>query len=235
MVARVRISDVAELAAGFPVELAGFNDDAADGRSVTAQKLGCRVDDDVRAVFDRPDQVRRSEGVVDHQRQSILMRDLRNGVDVGDIAVRIAQRLQENRSGVLLNGPLYFFQIMRVHKCGFDSVLRERVLQQIEGAAVDGLLGDDVAAVCRQRLDRIGDGCCAGCQRQTCAAPFQSRHSVFQHGLRGIGQPAVDVARVSQSEPVSRMLRVMEYIGGGRVDRYCSRVRCRICLFLSYM
>ena len=41
--------------------------------AVAAEKLGGRVDHDVRAPLDGPHQRRRSRGVVDHQRQLVLM------------------------------------------------------------------------------------------------------------------------------------------------------------------
>ena len=105
--------------------------------------------------------------------------------------------------------------------------------QQVVAAAVDGFLGDDVAAVGRQGLDGVGDGCCAGGQRQCRAAAFQGRYSLFQDVLGGVGQPAVDVAGVRQSEAVGCVLAVMEYVRGGLVDGDCPGVAGRVRLFLS--
>ena len=47
---------------------------------------------------------------------------------------------------------------MGVNKCRLYTVLREGMGKEVEASAVDGLLRDDVAAVCRQGFDCIGDG-----------------------------------------------------------------------------
>ena len=73
-----------------PVELAGIDDDAAQGGAVAADELGGRVDNDVRAVLNGADQVRGAEGVVDDQRQAVLVGNLGNGVNVGNVGVGVA-------------------------------------------------------------------------------------------------------------------------------------------------
>ena len=59
--------ELGELAVA-PVELARLDDHAAHGRAVAADVLGRRVHHDVGAPLDRPAQVRRGHGVVEHQR-----------------------------------------------------------------------------------------------------------------------------------------------------------------------
>ena len=76
MVTRVRIRDIRILPAGLPVEFSGFYDYASERCAVAADKLGRGMDNDVSAVFDRPDQVRRAEGIIDHDRKSVFVRDL---------------------------------------------------------------------------------------------------------------------------------------------------------------
>ena len=56
MVGGIGIDEIGEAAGGLPVELAAVDDDAADGGAVAADELGGRVDDDVGAPLDRPDQ-----------------------------------------------------------------------------------------------------------------------------------------------------------------------------------
>ena len=142
----------------YPVEFAGFNNDAAQGRSVAADKLGGGMHHDIRAVLNRPDQIRRTEGVVNHQRKPVPVGNLRNRVNVRNVAVRIPQRLQVNRPGILPDRLFHFLQVVGVHKGGFNAVLRQRMRQQVEASAVDRFLCDDMAAVCGKGLDRIGNG-----------------------------------------------------------------------------
>ena len=64
--------------------------DAAQRRAVTADEFRCGVHDNIRAVFQRTDEIRRAESIVNDKRQSVRMGDLRERVNVGNVAVRIA-------------------------------------------------------------------------------------------------------------------------------------------------
>ena len=61
VITRVRLSDRCILAGCLPVELAGINNDAAEGRAVAADELGSRVNNDISAVLNRTDEVRGTE------------------------------------------------------------------------------------------------------------------------------------------------------------------------------
>ena len=87
VIAGVRLADLREAAAGRPVELTGIDNHAAEGRAVTADKLRGGMDDDIRAVLDGADEIRRAEGIVDHQRQTVAVRNLCNRIDIRNIAV----------------------------------------------------------------------------------------------------------------------------------------------------
>ena len=124
---------------------------------------------------------------------------------------------------------------MGIDKSGFHTKVRQGMSQQVVAATVDGLLCYDMTAICCQSLNRIGDGCSAGSNRESCRAPLQGCDALFEHILRRVGQAAIDVAGISQAKTVSRMLAVAEYIRSGLVNGYCPRIRCRVRLFLSYM
>ena len=104
---------------------------------MAADELGGRVDHDVCAVLDGADQVRGAEGVVDDQRQAVLVGNGGNGINVGDIAVGVAQGLQIDGLGVGLDGVLHLGQIVSVDKGGGHAELGQGVLQQVVAAAVD--------------------------------------------------------------------------------------------------
>ena len=55
---------------------AAVDDGAAERRAVAAHELGQRMHDDVGAVFDRPQQDRRRDRVVDDQRHAVPVRDV---------------------------------------------------------------------------------------------------------------------------------------------------------------
>ena len=113
---------------------------------MAADELGSGVDDDVSAVLDGTDQVRGAEGVIDDQRQAVLVGDGCDGINIRDITVGVAQSLEVDSLGVGLDGVLDLFQIVSVHEGGGDAELGQGVLQQVVTTAVDGLLSYDVVA-----------------------------------------------------------------------------------------
>lgn len=90
---RVRLSDRCILAGCLPVELAGINNDAAEGRAVAADELDSRVNNDISAVLNRTDEVRGTESVVDYERQTVLVRNLCDSLDIRNIGIRVAESL----------------------------------------------------------------------------------------------------------------------------------------------
>lgn len=106
MVARIRLGNIRELAALFPVELTRLNDNPAESCTVAADKLCSGMYNDISAVLNRSYKVGSAECVVDNKRKPVLMSDFRYSVDVGDIAVRITEGFEINRSGIFLNGTL---------------------------------------------------------------------------------------------------------------------------------
>ena len=235
VVAGVGGGDGGIFAAGLPVELAGVHDHAAQGGAVAADELGCGVDHDVRAMLDGPDQVGGAEGVVHHHGQAVLVGDGGDGVNVGDVAVGVAQGLQIDGLGVGPDGVFHLRQVVGIHKGGAHAKLGQSVGQKVVGAAVDGLLGDDVVPLLGQSLDGIGDSGGAGGHGQGGHAALQGRNALFKDILGGVGQAAVNIARVPQSEAVGGVLGVMEHIGGGGVDGHRAGVGGGIGLLLTHM
>ena len=184
-------------------------------------------------MLDGADQVRGAEGVVDDQRQAVLVRDGGNGVDVGDIAVGVAQGLQIDSLGVGLDGILHLGQVMGVDEGGGNAELGQGVLQQVVAAAVDGLLCHDVVTGLCQCLNGVGDGSSAGSGSQSSHAAFQSGNALLEHILGGVGQTAVDVAGVCQPEAVRSVLAVAEHIGSGLVNGHCAGIGRGIGLLLA--
>ena len=64
VVARTGFGELREFLA--PRKLSAIDDDAADGRAVTAQKLGGGVDHDIRAVLHGAAEIGRGHGVIDN-------------------------------------------------------------------------------------------------------------------------------------------------------------------------
>ena len=235
VVAGVGRSDGSVFAACLPVEGAAVDDDAAEGGPVAAEELGGGMNDDVGAVLDGADQIGRAERIVDDERDLMAVCDLRKRIDIRDVAVGVAEGLDEEGLCVRLDGGLHLGEVMDVHKGGVDAEGGQCVGQQIVAAAVDGLLGDDVFAFLGERFDGVSNRRRSGGNCQRGHAAFERSDSLLQDILRGVGQPAVNVARVGKPEPGCRMGGVVKYIRRRLVDGDSACVCCRIRLFLTDM
>ena len=129
VITRVRLSDRCILAGCLPVELAGINNDAAEGRAVAADELGSRVNNDISAVLNRTDEVRGTESVVDYERQTVLVRNLCDSLDVRNVGVRVAESLDVNRLSIVLDSAFQFFQIVCINEGGLNAELRQSMCQ----------------------------------------------------------------------------------------------------------
>jgi hypothetical protein len=76
------------------------------GGAVPAHVLGQRVHDDVRAPLDRLDQRRGRDGVVDDHRHAVPCAIARDRLEVGDVAGRVADGLEEHRLGLVVDQRL---------------------------------------------------------------------------------------------------------------------------------
>ena len=234
MVGRIRLGQGRELARHFgPVELAAFHDHAAEGGAVAADELGGGFHNDVGAVLQRAEQVRGGEGVVHDHRQVVLVGDGGDGLEVGQVGVRVAEGLEVDELGVLLDGVLELLRVLGGDEGGGDAVARQGVAQQVEGAAVHVLGCDDVVAGLGDVAHRVFHGGRAGRDGQARGAAFEGRDAVFEHALGGVGQTAVDVARVRQSEAGLGVVEVVEDVAGGLVDRHRAGVGGRVGLLLA--
>ena len=166
MVGGVGIGELRILAGSLPIKVTAIDNYAAKRSAVATDELCRGVNDDVGTVLQRTEQVRGAKGIVHNDRQAVLVGNLGDCVDVGDIGVGVAQRLQIDNGGVVLNCALDLFEIMSIDKGSLDTKLRKRMLEQIERAAIDGLLRHDMPMPLCQRLQYISNGSCAGCQGQ---------------------------------------------------------------------
>ncbi len=86
-----------ELARRAPVELARFDDRAAERVAVAGQELGGGVEDEIRAPFEGPAQIGRGQRVVDDQRNAGRVGDLRHRFEIDHHATGIGQAFDEDR------------------------------------------------------------------------------------------------------------------------------------------
>ena len=161
------------------------------------------------------------------------MCDVCNSLNVDQVTIRVAQCLKEYCLGVLINGILEVLNVIRIYKLGGHAVLRQGVLQIVVGAAVNGLGCYNVVALMCQRLKRVGQSRCAGSNCQCGRTALQCCDTLFKDVLRRVGQTAVNVAGISQTEAGSCVVAVVEHIRSGLINRHGTCIGCRVSLFLA--
>ena len=232
-VARVRLGELRELATCSPVKLTAVHNHAAESRTVTADELRSGMHDDVGAVFQRANQVRRTEGVVNHHRDLVLVGNLGNGLDIRDVGVRVAEGLDQDELGVFLDGAFNFFEVAGVHEGSLNPERTERMFQEVVRAAVDGALGNHMVTLAGESRDGVSEGCSTGSDGETGDTAFEGSDALFKNILRRVGEAAVDVAGILQVETVRSVLGAVENVRGGLVNRNRAGIGCGVCLFLA--
>ena len=70
---------------------------------MAADEFRSRVDDDVSAVIERTEEVRRSKGIVDDDRQAVFMGNGSDGFEVGNVDGRIAEAFEVDGLGLVVD------------------------------------------------------------------------------------------------------------------------------------
>ena len=211
-----------------PRELAAIDDDAADGRAVAAQKLGGRMDHDVRAVLDRPAQVRRRHRVVHDQWHAGIVRDLGHCSDIQNVHPRVGDGLAVH--GARFRGDRFaeIFRIVWLDELDVDSHAPEadielRIRPAVERAGRYQFVARAEQTGDRQELRRLSAG-----RRQTRHAAFQRRYALFEDVRGGIHDPRINVPELLQSEQRRGVVRVLKSEGSSLVNRDCARAARRV-------
>jgi len=192
---------------------------------MASDKLRSRVDHDIGAPLDGPHQRRRGRRVIDHQRNAALMRDLRQPLDVGDIKLRIAERLRVQRLGPGRDRRANPLEVVGIDELHRDSQPRQRVVEEIVRSAVERCRRDNLVARARKRGDRQRLGRLPGGCRQAGHAALQRRNPLLEDIGRRIHDAGVDVAELLQSKEAARVRAIVEDVAGRLVDRHSACLR----------
>ena len=198
---------------GDPVEAAGVDDDAADRGAVAADELRQRVHDDVGAVVERRGSRSASatvlstisgrpcgvRGVGPGRRRRAT---LRRGLPIVSPNTRRVLSSVEPRDGV---------RVVGVGEAHLDAVLRQRVGEQVVGAAVELRDRDDVVAGARD-VEHASRSTAAWPEAvdQAAMPPSSCGEALLEHVPGRVHDPRVDVARHLEREQVGGVLGVVE-------------------------
>ena len=153
VIARVRLGQRRKFAARFPIEITAIDDHTANRHTMAAQPFGRRMHDQMGAEIKRPAKIGRDESGVDQQRQFGLASDRRQTGDISDLQAGVADGFTENQPCLRPNGAAKRIQITGIDLGRGDSEARQRMAEQIVTAAVEGVGGDDMAALAHQGGD----------------------------------------------------------------------------------
>ena len=178
---------------------------------------------------DRLNQIGGGDGVVDDQRHAMLVGHPGDAGGVQHVDLRVGDGLGEERLGVRPHGGPPRVQVVGVlDEADIDAQLRQRVVEQVVGAAVEPGTGHDVIARAGdvQNRERLG-GLTRG-QEQRRHAAFQRGDALFDDVGGRVADAGVDVARDFQPEQRRGVCGVVEHVGRGLVDRQRAGVGGRI-------
>ncbi len=156
------------------------------------------------------------------------MRDSGDFRNIQHFETGIADGFADHEAGVGADRSAEFRERAGLDEAGGDAEARQRMRQQVDGAAIQRGRGDDVVAGIEQCGDRqMQRGHAAGGADGADAA-FQCGKPLFQHRRRRVGDPGIDVPGAFEVEQRRGVFGILEDIGRGLVDRDRTRARHRI-------
>ena len=185
---------------------------------MTAQELGDRVNDDVRAVLDGADQVGGGQGCVHDQGDARLVCDLCEAFQVGNLTGGVRHDLGVDRLGVLGQCRLVVGGVGAGHEGGLNAEAAQGHVQLGDGAAVQLGRCHNVVALLAQSREGDELGSHAGGGRYRTDTAFEGGDALLQRSDGGVGQARVDVSVLLQGEEVRGVVSVFEDEGGSLVD-----------------
>ena len=146
------------------------------------------------------------------------MGDGRQGVDVVDIALGIADRFGVQQAGRLVDGGLDLFEIPGIHDATLDAETPEGVFEESCGAAVEIGAADDVLPHCGEPGNGVKNGRHTRSGGESAAAAVHGRKTIFEDGDGWIAQARVDVAECLEGKQIGGMGRVPKYVAARLID-----------------
>ena len=172
-------------------------DDAGRRCPVTAQIFRRAVNDHIRTQIDGVLQIGRSEGAVHDQLHAfMLVNDLGDRFDVGDLQGRVSRGLHVDQRRIGLDGVCNILGIRGVDSGVGDPEIGQDLSEQRKRASIDDVAEDHVIAGLQAGQSCRGDGTEAGSQRQRGFRVLQMGDFSFQFVAGRTAETAVHEALV---------------------------------------
>lgn len=201
-----------------PIEATAIDNDATQGGAVASEEFRGAVHYDVGAVLDGANEEGGGKGVVDDEHKAVAMCHFGHAVEMRNVAIGIAEGFGKHNLRRGLDGRLEGLEIVDVDYGVRDALRSERTSDEVEATAVEIVSDDDMIANAEDVLQSIVDRRRTARHGQGCYTALKGCDTLFEHGLGGVGQSAIDVASIAQGEAVGGMLRRVEHVGGCLID-----------------
>ncbi len=169
---------------------------------------------DVGTVFNRANQIRSTEGVVDHQRNLVLVSDFGDSVDIRNVGMRVAESFDKDELRVFLDGGFDALEVVSVDEGRFDTEVTERMLQQVESTTVNRALDNHVVTTAGKSRDGVSNSSGTRGDSESGNATFEGSNTFFENTLSGVVDTAVNITTGLQGKAVCSILGVMENVFG---------------------
>src|ERR1700733_6359848 len=229
MIGRIWLVECGELVRMLlPVEIAAIHNRPAERGAMAAQKLGKRMDDDIGAMFDRPQQDGCGDGVVDDQWHAMTVGDPGQALDVTDVACRVADAFTEHCSRVLVDHFLDRLGTIALGKSDTDSLAWQKMSEEGVGGAVELRRGDHIASQLSYILHRVSHCCLAAGNAKSIPATLERGDAPLQNRGGGVADAGVAKAFGLKVEQGCGVVGAIEFKGDCLVNRHRDGLGCRI-------
>ena len=235
MITCIRLGQLREFTGSNPVKFTGIDNNSSQRTAVSANEFCGRMYHNVCPVLNGTDKVRRTESIIHDQRNPIFMGNGSYGIHIDNIGIGVSQSFNEYRLCIFTNRPFEIKKIGRIYKSGRYSISRQGMRQQVVCAPINGLGSHNMITGTGDILDSIGHSSSSGSHGKTTYSPFKCCDAFLQYSLSGIGQSSINIPRVLQSKSCGGMGRIPEHIGSCLINRYGTRIGCRVGSLLSNM
>ena len=170
--------------------------------------------------FEGSAQIRSRDRVVDDEGHAVPMCQCRHLLDVGHVALRVAEGFYEDGLRPVVDQTLECLGFTIIGEAGLYAVLRQSVCEEVVSATVQRARGDEVIARLRDGENRIAGRCLARGKRERSNSTLECGEALLEHILSRIHDAGVDIAGHLEVEQVRTVLRAVERVCNGLVERY---------------
>src|SRR4030088_1109454 len=93
--------------------------------------------DNIRTIFDRPQQDGRRDRIVDDQRNTVFVGYASQPLNIANVSCRITDAFAKDPSGPLIDQLFYCAGLIRLRETDGDALIRQNMSEQCVGGAVE--------------------------------------------------------------------------------------------------